>query len=109
LETLATEIVRHNPVVIAATGGTVAAKAVKAITSTIPILFIAGFDPVKEGLVASFNRPGGNATGVAVYTAELGKKRLEMLQQLVPGRTIGMLVNPDAVSTAVEINDAESA
>jgi putative ABC transport system substrate-binding protein len=109
LEALAADIVRHNPSVIAATGGTVAAKAVKAVTSTIPVLFIAGFDPVKEGLVASINRPGGNATGVAVYTAELGKKRLEMLQQFVPGRPIAMLVNPNATSTAVEIADAESA
>jgi len=109
LEPLAAELVRRNPILIAATGGTVAGKAVKAVTSTVPILFIAGFDPVKEGLVASINRPGGNLTGVAVYTAELGKKRLEMLQQIVPGRPIGILVNPDAASTAVEIKDAEDA
>jgi putative ABC transport system substrate-binding protein len=106
LETYAADLVRRNPVLIAATGGTVAAKAVKAVTSTIPVLFIAGFDPVKEGLVASINRPGGNATGVGVYTAELGKKRLAMLQQIAPGRSLAMLVNPDANSTAVEIEDA---
>jgi ABC-type uncharacterized transport system substrate-binding protein len=109
LEALTAELVRLNPAVIAATGGTVAGKAAKAVTSTIPVLFIAGFDPVHEGLVASVNRPGGNATGVAVYTAELGKKRLAMLQELAPGRTIFMLVNPDASSTALEIRDAQDA
>ncbi len=86
-----------------------AAKAAKAVTSTIPVLFIAGFDPVQEGLVASINRPGGNATGVGVYTAELGKKRLAMLQQIVPGRALAMLVNPGATSSAVEVQDAEYA
>jgi putative ABC transport system substrate-binding protein len=109
LEALATDLVRQNPAVIAATGGTVAARVAKTVTSTIPILFIAGFDPVHEGLVASINRPAGNATGVAVYSAELGKKRFEMLQQLVPGRAIAMLVNPDAASTALEIKDAHTA
>jgi putative ABC transport system substrate-binding protein len=109
LDALAADLVRQNPAVIAATGGTVAAKVVKTLTSTIPILFIAGFDPVYEGLVASINKPAGNATGVAVYTAELGKKRFEMLQLLVPGRPIAMLVNPDAASTALEIKDAQTA
>jgi putative ABC transport system substrate-binding protein len=109
LEALTAELVSLNPAVIAATGGTVAGKAAKAVTSTIPVLFIAGFDPVHEGLVASVNRPGGNATGVAVYTAELGKKRLAMLQELAPDRTIFMLVNPDASSTALEIRDAQDA
>jgi len=79
LQALATELVRLDAAVIAATGGIVAAKAAQAVTSKTPILFVAGFDPVKEGLVKSINRPGGNATGVAVYTAELGKKRLEIL------------------------------
>jgi putative ABC transport system substrate-binding protein len=100
LEALAAELVSANVAVIAATGGTVAAKAARAATSRIPVLFIAGFDPVREGLVDSINRPGGNATGVGVYTAELGKKRLEMLHYLVKRDTIAMLVNPNAVSTA---------
>ena len=65
-------------------------------------------DPVQEGLVASINRPDGNATGVGVYTAELGKKRLAMLQQIAPGREIFMLVNPDASSTPREITDAQN-
>jgi putative ABC transport system substrate-binding protein len=106
LEALAAELVSANVAVIAATGGTVAAKAARAATSRIPVLFIAGFDPVREGLVDSINRPGGNATGVGVYTAELGKKRLEMLHYLVKRDTIAMLVNPNAVSTAAEIKDA---
>ena len=109
LEALAADLVRRNATVIAATGGTVAAKAALAVTSTIPVLFVAGFDPVQEGLVASISRPGGNATGVGVYTAELGRKRLAMLQQLVPGRPLSMLVNPEANSTAVEIRDAADA
>jgi putative ABC transport system substrate-binding protein len=109
LQTLAADLVRRNSNVIAATGGTVAAKAAKAATSTIPILFVAGFDPVHEGLVASLNRPGGNATGVAVYTAELGTKRLELLQKLVPNRPISILVNPDANSTVVEKAHAQNA
>jgi putative ABC transport system substrate-binding protein len=108
LGALATDLVRLNPAVIAATGGSVAGKAAKAVTSKIPILFIAGFDPVQEGLVDRINRPGGNATGVAVYTVELGRKRLDMLRQLAPDRTIYMLVNPDAISADREKRDAQN-
>ena len=87
-----------------------AAKAAKAVTGTIPILFIAGFDPVQESSVASIARPGGNATGVGVYTAELGKKRLELLRDLLPNSDkISMLVNPDSISTNIEIEDLEGA
>ncbi len=105
---LAAELVALSPTVIAALGGSVVAKAAKVATTKIPILFVAGFDPVQEGLVASINRPGGNATGVGVYTAELGKKRLAMLQQIAPGREMFMLVNPDASSTPREITDAQN-
>lgn len=103
---LTAELIRLNPTVIVATGGTVAGKAAKAVTSRIPILFIAGFDPVHEGLVTSIGNPGGNATGVAVYTAELVTKRLELLHQLLPGRDLAMLVNPGAVSTPIEKRQA---
>jgi putative tryptophan/tyrosine transport system substrate-binding protein len=106
LPAMAADLVRRRVAVIAATGGLISAQAAKGATSTIPVLFVAGFDPVQEGLVASINRPGGNATGVSVYTAELGRKRLELLRQLVPGLTkIAMLVNPHSISTEIETND----
>jgi putative ABC transport system substrate-binding protein len=104
---MAAELVGRNVALIAATGGLVTAKAAKAATAAIPIVFIAGFDPVYEGLVTSIARPGGNATGVSVYTAELGKKRLELLREIVPVSNIAMLVNPDSVSTELEINDLQ--
>src|SRR5262249_18453653 len=104
---LAADLVGHRVAVIAATGGLVTAKAAKAATTTIPVLFIAGFDPVFEGLVMSIARPGGNATGVSIYSAELGRKRLELLREIVPVNKVAMLVNPDSVSTDIEINDLQ--
>jgi putative ABC transport system substrate-binding protein len=110
LPALAEELIRRRVAVIAATGGLVTAQVAKAATSTIPILFIAGFDPVGEGLVASINRPGGNATGVSVYTTELGPKRLEQLRELLPALAkVAMLVNPDSISTEVEKEDLGAA
>ena len=110
LPALIEQLIRRKVAVIAATGGLVTAQAAKAATATIPILFIAGFDPVGEGLVASINRPGGNATGVSVYTAELGPKRLELLRELLPSVTkVAMLVNPGSVSTEVEKEDLGAA
>jgi putative ABC transport system substrate-binding protein len=110
LAPMASDLVRRNVTIIAATGGLVSAKAAMASTSIIPILFIAGFDPVQERLVASINRPGGNATGVSVYTAELGQKRLQLLLELLPNvRSIAMLVNPGSTSTEKEIEDMERA
>jgi len=95
---------------IAATGGLVAAQAAEAATSTVPILFIAGFDPVHEGLVSNLNHPGGNATGVSVYTAELGTKRLDLLRKLLPDMSrIAILVNPQSISTEIEKKDLEHA
>jgi putative ABC transport system substrate-binding protein len=110
LPALTEELIRRKVAVIAATGGLVTAQAAKAATSTIPVLFIAGFDPVKEGLVSSIGRPGGNATGVSVYTTELGAKRLEQLRELLPGvAKVAMLVNPQSISTEIEKKDLEAA
>jgi ABC-type uncharacterized transport system substrate-binding protein len=95
LPELAADLVRRRVVLIAAIGGTMSARAAKAATQTIPILFIGGPDPVGEGLVTSLNRPGGNVTGAALQTAELMPKRLQLLNELVPhAATIALLVNP---------------
>jgi putative ABC transport system substrate-binding protein len=94
LPALAAELVRRQVSVIVASGGPVPARAAKAATSAIPIVFTALSDPVKLGLVASFNKPGTNVTGVAALTSELDAKRLEILRELVPNaETIGALVD----------------
>jgi len=82
----------------------------KTATPTVPIVFAYGGDPVKDGLVASFNRPGGNVTGVVFISAALGAKRLELLRQLVPKATIiGMLVNPSNPDAEAERRDVQAA
>ena len=89
-------IVANNPSAVVA----------KAATTTVPIIFITGSDPVRDGLVASLGRPGGNITGVVFIVSELGTKRLELLRQLVPNATsIGVLVNPNTPETEAERND----
>ena len=94
LPALAADLVRRRVALIAATGGTRSARAAIAATTTTPILFVTA-DPVDDGLVASFSRPGGNATGVSVFTRELAPKRLQWLLELVPkAHKIGMLINP---------------
>src|ERR1700704_4937439 len=95
LPELAAELVRLPATVIFAGTGGVTARAAKAATSTIPIVFANGENPVKTGLVSSLNRPGGNITGVTFFTIELGPKRLDIIRELVPGsRVIGILANP---------------
>jgi putative ABC transport system substrate-binding protein len=96
LPALAVELVGKPVAVLVSTGGESAALAGKAATSTIPIAFIIGGDPVKVGLAASYNRPGGNATGISILTAMLDPKRLGILHQLVPqAPTIAVLLNPN--------------
>jgi putative ABC transport system substrate-binding protein len=109
LPALAADLVRRQVTVIVATGGTVSARAAKAATTTIPVLFIGGANPVGEGLVSSFNRPGGNVTGVSTYTSELGPKRLELLRELVPKATkIAMLMNPENTADRQSVQDMEA-
>jgi putative ABC transport system substrate-binding protein len=88
----------------------IAAGEAKAATTTVPIVFATGSDPVQDGLVPSLNRPGGNVTGVSFFSATVGAKRLELLRQLIPaGMTIGLLVGPDSSDVAAEWRDVEAA
>ena len=106
LDALATELVAEGAAVIAATGGLRSAQAAKNATTTIPVVFVIGFDPVKVGLVASFNKPGGNLTGTTIITTELATKRLSLLYDLDPGmRNVAILVNPESMRADVEIEN----
>ena len=111
LPALAAELVRRRVAVIATNGGPAAAFAAKAATTTIPIVFMAGEDTVKLGLVASLARPGGNLTGVNLVIGELTAKRLGLLRELVPGATrIAVLVNPTNTANAeTTLRDVEPA
>jgi putative ABC transport system substrate-binding protein len=110
LSSLAAELVRRPVVVIVTSGGTAPALVAKAATSTIPILFTTGSDPVRDGLVASLNRPGRNVTGVVFIVSALGAKRLELLRQLVPNAaTTAMLVHPDTHETEAERSEVQTA
>jgi putative ABC transport system substrate-binding protein len=108
LPALAADLVGRQVKLIVAAGGLVSARAAMAATPTIPILFIAGFDPVKLGIVSSFSRPGGNATGVSIYTSELLGKRLSLLLELVPRvERLALLINASNVVSEFEVKDME--
>jgi len=109
LSAAAGELVRR-PVALILAGSPPGALAAKIATTSIPIVFVVGLDPVAAGLVSTFNHPGGNATGMTLLTGPLVQKRLEFLHELLPNATnIVMLVNPTSPDTAPEIRDAEAA
>ena len=96
LPSLAEELALRPVDIIVTMGGNVAALAAKRATSTIPIVFLTGDDPVSSGLVGSLNRPGGNVTGVTWLATELGAKNLELIAELLPAaEVIGVLINPN--------------
>jgi putative tryptophan/tyrosine transport system substrate-binding protein len=110
LAELAADLVRRGVSLIVTPGGGTAALAAKAATTTIPIVFGAGGDPVKQGIVASLNRPGGNATGVNFFTLEVVSKRMQFLREMVPTATrITVLVNPTDPEGYETARDVEAA
>jgi putative tryptophan/tyrosine transport system substrate-binding protein len=109
LDLLAADLVGRRVAVLVAIA-TAAALAAKRATSTLPVVFLTGGDPVELGLVASLNRPGGNVTGVSFLVNKLVAKRLELLSELAPGATtLGMLVDPNNPNAAADAKDAQEA
>jgi ABC-type uncharacterized transport system substrate-binding protein len=110
LKTMAEELCRMPVAVLAATGGVPAVLAAKAATSTIPIVFGMSSDPIRLGLAANYNRPGGNATGMSILTTTLEPKRLRLLRELVPSAAaIGVLVNPNFPPANDQVSDVQDA
>jgi len=110
LPALAADLVSRKVAVLVGVGGDVSAVVATKATRTIPVVFGMGGDPVKAGLVASFNRPGGNVTGYTVLTNQMESKRLGLMRELVPGISlIGILVNPQLPATVQELADLEPA
>jgi putative tryptophan/tyrosine transport system substrate-binding protein len=110
LATLASDLVSRRVAVIVAGGGAVSATAAKGATSSIPIVFVSGADPVKYGLVSSLGRPGGNATGVTMFVGELSLKRLQLLRELVPqAKLIGVLINQNSLEADAQSKNMQAA
>src|SRR5262249_42526579 len=110
LPSLMSDLVARRVTVVVTTGGYQSALAAKAATTTIPIVFTSAGDPVKEGLVHSLNRPGGNLTGVTAFQVEAASKRLGLLREISPRAVIGVLVDPhDSVTVDSETNDMRTA
>jgi putative ABC transport system substrate-binding protein len=110
LPTLAAELIQRRVSAMFAAGGIVAALAAKAATTSVPIVFVHGSDPVKFGLVASLSRPGGNVTGVSVFSNVIEAKRLELLHELVPkASVVAVLTNPDNADAAAQLQDVQTA
>src|SRR5271169_4832579 len=110
LPALAADLVERRVAVIAALGGPVTALAVKTATKTVPFVFISGVDPIKLGLVASFAKPGGNATGVNVLITAIEAKRLALLREMVPAAAaIAYIVNPNSPEADAEVSDVQGA
>ena len=110
LATLSADLIRRHVAVIAAISGTPAALAARAATTTIPIVFAIGGDPVAPGLVTNLSHPGGNITGVSFYTSPVVTKRLDLAREVVPrGTTIGVFVNPDNPPSVVEGKNLQAA
>jgi putative tryptophan/tyrosine transport system substrate-binding protein len=111
LPELAADLVRRRVSVVVASGGMAVNFAAKAATTTIPVLFLAGEDPIRLGLVSSLARPGGNLTGINFFNTELAAKEIELLRELAPGATrIAVLVNPNAESnTEATLRDVDAA
>jgi len=107
---LAADLVRRGVAVLVATGGEPSALAAKAATSTIPIVFTIGGDPVKVGLVSSLNRPGGNATGVSLLTSLAEAKRLGLLNEVIPGAGVfDVLINPNYQQAEAQSREVQEA
>jgi putative ABC transport system substrate-binding protein len=106
LPALTADLVNRKVTVIVTAGAVSAPLAAKQATTTIPIVFITGSDPIRWGLVASLNRPGGNITGASIGVSELLPKRIELLRELVPNaRAIGLIVNPNNPSAGLDAKD----
>lgn len=109
LPALAAELVAKGVAAIAATGDVASARAAKGASTTVPVVFTIGGDPVRFGLVASFNRPGGHVTGITFIATAVGAKRVQLMHGLVPGiARIALLMNPDNPNAAAELADTKA-